>query len=69
MPVPAAAVALPLIEPVAVALEVLVADPLSEDIDPVAAALPDIAELGSAAIAPYAAQSGLGAVGQELYCL
>ena len=52
MPIPTAALALPLIEPVAVELDVLVADPLSDDIDPVAVALPDIAELGSAAIAP-----------------
>jgi hypothetical protein len=52
--------------PVVVEPDVFVVDPLSDDdMEPVEVALTDEAEAGSAAIDPYAEQSGLGAEGQD----
>lgn len=63
IPVLLAVAALPLMDPVAAEAEVPVADAVFD------AALPetdDVTVAGSAAITPYAEQSGLGAVGQLL---
>lgn len=52
IPILTAALAVPLIEPVAVEPDVFVAEPVSDDMDPVAVAFSDIAEAGSAALEP-----------------